>query len=75
MKSHEFNDLKLQSNEKQQTITIKNGRKEKTYPFSSIIGWRYNLDFKGRLECFSPTGVKLQNVYLKTLYRLKTIGN
>ncbi|WP_147198903.1 DUF4755 domain-containing protein [Pantoea sp. CCBC3-3-1] len=60
--SHEFNDSKLLLNEKQQTITLKNGKNEKTYPFSSVIGWRYNLESGGYDGGFGTGAIRQQNL-------------
>lgn len=60
--SHEFNDSKLLLNEKQQTITIKNGMNEKTYPFSSVIGWHFNLDSGGYDGGFGTGAIRQQNL-------------
>lgn len=60
--SHEFRDLKMLLNEKQQTITLKNGANEKTYPLSSVIGWRYNLDSGGYDGGFGTGAIRQQNI-------------
>ncbi|MFV9668454.1 DUF4755 domain-containing protein [Pantoea sp. KXB25] len=60
--SHEFNDSKLLLNEKQQTITIKNGANEKTYPFSSVISWHFNLDSGGYDGGFGTGAIRQQNL-------------
>lgn len=60
--SHQFHDSKLILNEKQQTITFQDGKNEKTYPLSSVIGWRFNLDSGGYDGGFGTGAIRQQNL-------------
>jgi hypothetical protein len=55
--SHEFKDSKMLLDTHTRKLTLKNGKREKTYSFDQVVKWYYQLESGGEIVAFDLVSI------------------